>query len=212
MMLRAGVMAGWMALAVAPAAAPDVAATVRGLEQRYNRATTLRAAFEQRHLVAGRARRIESGILVLRKPGRMRWQYERPAGKLFVCDGKWVWLWSPDAQQVERARLKEADDFRAPLAFLLGRLDLRKTFGAFELEREGGEVRLSAWPRNDRMPFTRVDFWLGAEFEIRRLVIHQIDATAMEFRFTGEELNAAVRDSAFRFEPPPGVPVVEAER
>ncbi len=208
MMFSAGVLAGWMALA--PAA--DVAGVVRGLEQRYNRATTLRAAFEQRHVVAGRPRRIESGILVLRKPGRMRWEYERPAGKLFVCDGKWVWLWSPEAQQVERARLKEADDFRAPLAFLLGRLDLRKTFGTFEVEREGEGVRLSAWPRNDRMPFTRVDFWLGAEFEIRRLVIHQIDATAMEFRFTGEQLNAAVPNSAFQFEPPPGVPVVEAER
>jgi outer membrane lipoprotein carrier protein len=210
MILRVCLLAISMAL-VSPAA-PDVAAVVRALEQRYNRAATLRAAFEQRHLVAGRPRRIESGILVMRKPGRMRWEYERPAGKLFVCDGKWVWLWSPEAQQVERARLKEAEDFRAPLAFLLGRLDLRRTFSTFEAQQEGEEIRLSAWPRNDRLPFTRVDFWLGDGFEIRRLVIHQIDATAMEFRFDGEQLNLAIPESLFRFQPPPGVPVVEAGR
>jgi outer membrane lipoprotein carrier protein len=207
-MLRA-----WLSGAVlcVTAAAADVAAVVKGLEQRYNRASTLQARFEQIHLVAGRPRRVESGTLTLRKPGRMRWEYDRPPGKLFVCDGRWVWLYSPGAQQVERARLKEADDFRAPLAFLIGRLDLRRTFSTFELEEQDSGVRLSAWPKNDRMPFTRVDFFLNRDFGIERLVIHQVDATAMEFRFSGERLNVPVDDSAFRFQPPSGVPVVDTE-
>ncbi len=205
-------MALWAALAAAQTPVADVAAVVRGMEQRYNRAATLRAQFEQRHLVQGRPRRVESGTLVLRKPGRMRWEYDRPAGKLFVSDGKWVWLYSPGAEQVERARLKEADDFRAPLAFLLGRLDLRRTFGTFELEQADGEIRLTASPKSDRMPFTRVEFQLGPDFAIRRLVIHQLDATAMEFLFTGEQLNVAVAEAAFRFQPPPGLPVVETEQ
>lgn len=196
---------------VAGAAGADVAAVIRGVEQRYNRAVTLRASFEQKHLAAGRPRRIESGTLILRKPGRMRWEYSQPAGKLFVCDGRWVWLYSPGAQQVERARLKEADDFRAPLAFLLGRLDLRRTFATFELEQQADLMRLSAWPKSNRMPFTRVDFFLTAGFGIRRLVIHQVDVTAMEFTFSGEQLNVQVQDVSFRFQPPPGIPVVEAE-
>ncbi len=200
-----------VALLAAGAAGADLAAVIRGVEQRYNRAVTLRASFEQKHLAAGRPRRIESGTLILRKPGRMRWEYSQPAGKLFVCDGTWVWLYSPGAQQVERARLKEADDFRAPLAFLLGRLDLRRTFATFELEEQADLMRLSAWPKSNRAPFTRVDFFLSAEHGIRRLVIHQVDATAMEFTFSGEQLNVRVQDVAFRFQPPPGIPVVDAE-
>lgn len=199
-------------LAVTAAAlGADVATVIRGVEQRYNRASTLRASFEQKQLVAGRPRRIESGTLILRKPGRMRWDYSQPSGKLFLCDGKWVWLYSPGAQQVERARLKEADDFRAPLAFLLGRLDLRRTFATFELEEKSGMTRLSAWPKSSRMPFTRVDFFLTAEFRIERLIIHQADETAMEFTFSGEQLNLPIPESAFRFQPPPGIPVVEAD-
>lgn len=208
-MIARAVLASLAMAAAAPGA--DVATVIRGLEQRYNRAATLRASFEQKHLVAGRPRRVESGTLVLRKPGRMRWDYSQPAGKLFLCDGKWVWLYSPGAQQVERARLKEADDFRAPLAFLLGRLDLRRTFATFELEEKDGVVRLSAWPKNSRMPFTRVEFFLTAEFRIQRLIIHQVDETAMEFTFSGEQLNVPVQEAAFRFQAPPGIPVVEAD-
>jgi outer membrane lipoprotein carrier protein len=199
------------ALALQPAPGAGVASVIRSLEQRYNRAATLQARFEQTHLVAGRPRRVESGVLILRKPGRMRWEYDRPAGKLFVCDGTWVWLYSPGAQQVERARLKEADDFRAPLAFLLGRLDLRRTFSAFELSEQDGATLLSAWPKSNRLPFSRVDFFLGADAGIQRLVIHQLDGTAMEFRFSAEQRNVSVQDSSFRFQPPPGLPVVETE-
>lgn len=209
MILRT-VLAGAVLAAVAPGM--DVAAVVQGLERRYNRASTLQAGFEQTHLVAGRPRRVESGTLTLRKPGRMRWDYDHPAGKLFVCDGRWVWLYSPGLQQVERARLKEADDFRAPLAFLIGRLDLRRTFSTFELEAAAPRFRLSAWPKSDRMPFTRVDFFLTEEFRIDHLVIHQVDGTAMGFRFFDERLNVAVQDAAFRFQPPPGATVIDTER
>lgn len=190
----------------------ELSAVLRAVEQRYNRAVTLEADFEQRHLVDGRPRRIESGRLLLRKPGRMRWEYDRPAGKLFVCDGRWVWLYTPGAQQVEKARLKEADDFRAPLAFLLGRLDFRRVFSTFELSGTAETPELRAWPKSDRAPFTRVDFTLDAQSSIRRLVVHSLDGTAMEFQFSNERLNVAVPDSAFRFVPPAGLPVVESDQ
>lgn len=193
----------------AAAGAADLAAVLRGIEQRYNRAATLEARFEQRHLVAGRPRRVESGRLVLRKPGRMRWEYAQPPGKLFLCDGRWVWLYSPAMQQVERARLKDSEDFRAPLAFLLGRLDMRRHFGTFELSEQADLLELRAWPKSDRAPFTRVDFTLDPQFSIRRLIVHSPDGAAMEFLFSEERLNVAVPESAFRFVPPPGTPVVE---
>jgi outer membrane lipoprotein carrier protein len=193
------------------AAAADLGTVLRGVEQRYNRAATLEADFVQRHLVNGRPRRVESGRLMLRKPGRMRWEYAQPPGKLFVCDGKWVWFYSPATGQVERARLKEADDFRAPLAFLLGRLDFRKLFGTLEAAATGEGTEIRAWPKSARAPFTRVEFTIGADFRIQRLVISSVDGTAMEFLFANEGLNRPVPDSAFRFEAPPGAPVIDTE-
>ena len=80
----------------------------------------------------GRPRKSESGELTLRKPGRMRWDYTAPAGKLFLSDGKQVYLYTPDSNRVERMPLKESDDMRAPLAFLLGKLDFAKEFRDFQ--------------------------------------------------------------------------------
>ncbi len=67
-------------------------------------------------------------MLMLRKPGRMRWDYSQPTGKLFVSDGKFLWLYTPAENRVEKMKLQETDDMRAPLAFLLGKLHFDKEF------------------------------------------------------------------------------------
>jgi len=202
-------LAALAALAVS-AQARDLQELLRSVEQRYNKASTLQAQFEQRYLAQGRPRRAESGTLSLRKPGRMRWQYAVPAGKLFICDGKWIWFYSPAENRAERAPLKEADDFRAPLAFLLGRLDFRRTFADFELREAGGESVVIALPKSDRLPYTRVEFTITPQNVIRRLLVSGIDGADMEFLFTAERLNVPVSDSAFRFAPPAGAEVVDA--
>jgi outer membrane lipoprotein carrier protein len=83
------------AATLAGADAVDLARLLRGVEDRYNSVRTLELAFEQTYIAPNRARRVESGSLRLRKPGRMRWEYTRPDGKLFVSDGSDYWYYSP---------------------------------------------------------------------------------------------------------------------
>ena len=82
----------WVSLACLPMQAADVnlQALLKGIEQRYNRAKTLQVQFSEAYSVGGQARKSESGELTLRKPGRMRWDYAAPPGKLFLSDGKQV--------------------------------------------------------------------------------------------------------------------------
>src|ERR1700743_3386703 len=82
-------------LGVAPlhAADTDLNALLKGIEHRYNSAKTLQVHFVESYSVQVRARKSESGQLTLRKPGRMRWDYSEPMGKLFVSDGKDVYLY-----------------------------------------------------------------------------------------------------------------------
>src|SRR5882724_7689747 len=61
---------------------------LKSVETRYNKAKTLQVLFKEDYTPPGRARRTESGILLLRKPGKMRWDYTQPQGKLVVSDGK----------------------------------------------------------------------------------------------------------------------------
>jgi len=141
----------------------------------------------------------------------MRWDYATPAGKLFLSDGKTLWYASPATRKVERAPMKTADDFRTPLAFLLGKLNFKKTFRDFELRESGTESTVTAIPKSDRAPYSKVEFTVSASNEITRLLVTSMDETVMEFRFSGEKLNPSLGAELFRYTAPPGVEVVEVK-
>ncbi len=183
---------------------------LRGVEERYNRARTLEVSFEQSYRGQGRAWRPERGKLWLRKPGKMRWEYSEPAGKLFVTDGRYAWLYTPASGEVERTRLKETEDLRAPLAFLLGRLDFQRDFKRFVWRKEGDEAWVVAEPRSDRLVYSRVEFCVDRQHRIRQVRIEGQDRSVMEFRFENERLNPPLEEALFQFRPPPGVRVIES--
>jgi len=70
-------------------------ALLKSVEARYNHANSLQVLFREDYTPVGHARKQESGMLLLRKPGRMRWEYTAPKGKLIVCDGKNMWMYTP---------------------------------------------------------------------------------------------------------------------
>jgi len=183
----------------------------KGVERRYNGARSLSAHFDQRYHAPGRLPRAESGELVLRKPARMRWDYSAPAGKTFVSDGKSIWFYSPTEKKVERSPLKASEDLRAPLAFLLGKLDFHREFGDLTMQQSGSDIVIAALPKSGRLPYRRVDFTITPDNQIRRVVVTGQDQSVMDFTFSGEKLNGPVAESAFRFVAPAGIPVVNVE-
>lgn len=198
------------ALLLLPLEARDLREVLKSVEQRYNKAQSLEVQFNQQFTSQGR-RRDESGKLSLRKPGRMRWEYSKPAGKLFVSDGKSVWFYSPATGRAQKSRLKDSEDFRAPLAFLLGKLDFSRDFRDYAMTETSDGAVVKALPKNDRMPYTSVEFTVSPANEIRRLVVTGSDASIVEFNFSGERVNAPVKDTAFRFIAPEGAEIVEVE-
>ncbi len=206
-------LALWVSLACLPllAADADLNTVLKGVEQHYNRAKTLQVHFTESYTVQGRARKSESGELTLRKPGRMRWDYSTPTGKLFVSDGKDVYLYTPDAHRVEKTKLKASDDMRAPLAFLLGKLDFAKDFRDFEIKPEGGNSVITAKAKTDKLPYEKIQMLVTPDFQIQRLVIDAQDQSTLTFQLDGEKLNPAVDDAQFQFHMPAGATLVDAE-
>jgi outer membrane lipoprotein carrier protein len=193
------------------AADVDLNALLKGIEQRYNRAKTLQVHFVESYSVQGQARKSESGELTLRKPGRMRWDYSAPSGKLFVSDGKDVYLYTPDAHRVEKAKLKASEDMRAPLAFLLGKLDFAKDFRDFEVKPDGANYLVTAKTKNDKLPYEKVQMLIAPDDQIQRLIVNGQDLAILTFQFDGEKLNPPVDDALFKFQMPAGATLVDAE-
>lgn len=201
----------WAILACTPAlaATADLPSLLKQVEKRYNSARTLQVSFEQTHKAQGRTR-TESGDLTLRKPGRMRWAYTRPEGKLFVSDGKSVYFYSPETNRAEKMKLKETDDMRAPMAFLLGRLEFSRDFDRFVSRPEGDATFVTASPKSDKMPYREVSFLVGPDARIQRLIVTGQDSSVLDFTFTGEKVNPPVNDQSFRFQLPKGAEFVDS--
>ena len=195
---------------LAAATEPDIGHLLTEVERHYNRAQTLSVYFTETYSIAGRKHRPESGQLLLRKPGRMRWIYSEPAGKLFVSDGHNVYLYTADDNRVEQSKLKASEDMRAPLAFLLGKLDMKKEFRGFEIKPAPNGTYLVAEAKNDRVPYGKVQMLIGQASEIKDLIVNGRDGSVLHFSFRDEAVNPAIADAEFHFVPPPGADVVQA--
>jgi outer membrane lipoprotein carrier protein len=208
-----GALAGCLfsiACMVASAAdAVDIDRTLKGIEDRYNRTQTLQLGFTETYHLQGRAR-VEKGELFLRKPGRMRWQYTAPPGKLFVSDGKFMYSYAPQENRAEKMKLKEADDLRAPLAFLLGKLHFADDFREFRAHPEDGGIYITAIPKSDKLPYTEVSFLAAPDSTIRRLAVKGQDNSVLEFAFDNERKDPPIQDSLFQFQTPPGAEFIDS--
>jgi outer membrane lipoprotein carrier protein len=186
-------------------------ARLRAVEEHYNRARSLQVDFEQRYLVHGRGKRIESGRLSAQKPRRMLWQYRDPDGKFFLTDGKKAYLYSPRLNRVERCELKDTADLRAPVAFLLGKLSFRRDFEDLQFRQTPDGFEVTGFPKRENLQAEKVVLLLSDKNEILRLAITEIDTSVREFVFSNERMNVAFAESVFRFLQPPGVEVVDVK-
>ena len=199
-----------MAVVSAFAAEPKLDALLHDVETRYNRAKTLQVLFREDYTRPSESRRTESGILMLRKPGRMRWTYSEPKGKLFISDGKFLWLYTAAENRAERMKLQESDDMRAPLAFLLGRLNFEKEFRNLQARPEGANTRIIAEPKTDNLPYSLVEFVVRPDASILEVKVTSFDKSILQFTFDQERMNPPLDNKQFQFQLPKGAELVEA--
>jgi outer membrane lipoprotein carrier protein len=183
---------------------------LKGVEARYNKAQTLQVLFSEQYTPPGKARRTESGLLMLRKPKKMRWAYSQPPGKLFVSDGKLLWLYTPDENRVERMKFQESDDMRAPLAFLLGKLNFDKEFRNIQSKIEGADTRIIAEPKTDNLPYSAVEFLVGQDSHIKEVKVTGFDRSILHFTFDQERIDPQLDSKLFQFSMPKGAELVES--
>jgi outer membrane lipoprotein carrier protein len=189
--------------------APDAHTMAQRVDQHYNKLHSLKAWFTESYDGLG-VKRSESGTLLMEKPGRMRWDYSSPAGKLFLLDGKYAWFYANGDPHVQRMKVKDLDDLRSPLRFLLGHTQLEKEFNQLTLKpAANGEFSLTGVPKGQENRIAHVTLTVRPDGAITGIETEENDGVTTRFSFTSEVANAPVPSGVFKFVPPPGVPVVD---
>jgi len=193
------------ASAYAQVTATTLAKTV---DAHYNHLTSLQAHYTERYQGLG-LDRSETGTLTLRKPGRMRWVYDSPAGKLFLLDGNSAITYTPGDAQATRIPQKQLDDLRSPLRFLLGHTELAKELDNLTLTiLDGHTYTLSGTPKGMEQRLHSLSLTVDPTGLIHAMRIEDTDGATTTFTFTAMHENIPTTPADFTFLPPPGVAIV----
>jgi outer membrane lipoprotein carrier protein len=203
------------ASASGPSDQKDLDVALEGLQRKYSQVRDLRMEFIQSYKSPRRAAKTETGTLVLKRPGLMRWEYKTPIEKLFVSNGKTVFFYLPQEKQVQKTKVKESRDQRIPFLFLLGKGNLKRDFSKVEWAQErpffqGNRVIL-AYPKKGIDEFARILMEFSPQtFQLQRVTVFDVDGTMSEFVFTNIQQDLGTAAGIFDFKTPPGTEVIES--
>jgi|ERR1700678_1439475 outer membrane lipoprotein carrier protein len=188
--------------------AQDGDVVIRKVDEHYNHLNSLRAHYTERYSGMGMDR-TEEGTLLLKKPGRMRWSYASPVGKVFVLDGTFAWFYTPGDAQASRVPAKQLDDLRSPLRFLLGHTQLSKELDNLTVTPDSSGFRITGVPKGMAQRVKLLSLGVTATGTIERMRLEEVDGAVTEFVFSDIMENVPVKDRDFAFIPPDGVTVVQ---
>jgi outer membrane lipoprotein carrier protein len=208
---RVSLLGALCVLGVKLFAAPVQAAPAQdALQQFVDRVQTLSARFEQvQKDERGEVLQASSGQLLLAKPGKFRWNYEKPYEQLMVCDGKTLWLYDPDLAQATR-RPAGPSLQGTPAQLLTDRAALERHFRIEDAGTEAGARRLRLLPKAADGDFKSVQLWLKDGVPQRMRFNDQLGGVS-DVSFSEIRTNIPLDPAQFRFEPPKGVEIIRAD-
>jgi outer membrane lipoprotein carrier protein len=190
-------------LAAAPAPAPDQAADLARKVQAYYEATRdLEAKFQQTYTYAGFGRRqVSSGTLRVKKPGMMRWDYEKPTAKTIAVKGARLVQYEPEEKQAYVDEKFDASAMSAAVTFLLGKGDLAREFDLST--GEGGTLVLR--PKEPDPRVESIALTVGPSGEVTATRVTDGAGNVNEVKLTAVRRNPGIPESAFEVKLPKDV-------
>ncbi len=196
-------MTALLAVLVASAALPAVPAGSQGpsaaalaarVQGYYERTRDLEASFVQTYTYAGFGRRqVSSGTLKVKKPGMMRWDYDKPARKTIAVKGSRLVQWEPEENQAYVDEKFDASAMSAAVTFLLGKGDLAREFdlsvddvGALVLRPKAPDPRVES-----------IALTVAEDGAVTATRVVDGSGNVNELKFTATRRNPGLPDSAF---------------
>ena len=188
-------------------------AVARNLQSKYDGIKDFSADFV--HTYRGgvlKQQATERGRLLVRKPGKMRWEYTAPEKKLFISDGRKIYSYIPQDRQVVVSTMPQDDDAPTPALFLTGKGNIVRDFAvAFEnvAEAQPGSLALKLTPRKREPAYDSLTLVVDPQsLSLRMLITVDTQGGRSAFSFSNLKENVGLADNQFVFQMPRNVDVV----
>jgi outer membrane lipoprotein carrier protein len=217
MVLRvlAAFVAIWISVGAQPRAVePTAQQLAQALQRKYDGIKDFSADFVHKYRGGVLKKELtETGRLLVKKPGKMRWEYKAPEPKLFVSDGVKMYSYIPQDKQVFVNSIPPGDQLGTPTMFLTGKGNLTRDFMASLVPPQAGAAAgtraLKLVPKSPQRDYD----WLIVEvapdsLALRGLVTVDAQGGQSSFSFGNLKENTGLADKEFTFTIPRGVDVV----
>jgi len=176
------------------------------LEKFLSKTRTLQADFNQTlRTHDGEVLQQSEGQFYLNRPGKFRWNYSAPYEQIIVSDGKRIWIYDVDLQQVT-VQKQQAGLPTTPMALLEDSFKLHQSFHVSPLDEHQGVYRLKLVSKTKESDFGEIVVGLD-ESGLRFMQLHDQFEQVTDIVFSNIDTNTKLANDIFEFIPPEGVDV-----
>lgn len=192
-----------------PQEPPATRELARAVQAYYERTQGFEASFVQtyRYAAGGRSQ-VSRGTLKVKKPGRMRWDYQTPERKTVTVASSRLVQWEPEANQVYVDEHFDATAMSAAVTFLLGQGNLEREFHL----SSAGPGLLVLKPRKPDARVESVTLTVGPEGQVTATRVEDAQGNVNLIELRDVRRNARLLDRDFEVQIPPGAHRVTAPR
>ena len=154
---------------------------------------------------------IATGKMYVKRPGMMRWEYEKPEKQVVITDGENLWIYRPGENQVMVGKAPEFFGAGKGATFLSDIRIIRRNFSVSIAKDKDGYVVLDLLPKQKKADVARIYISISKkDYEISRIGINNSygDETIIDLI---ESQFVASPDSAFSFKMPKGAEVIKID-
>lgn len=184
---------------------------VAKIQEQYENNEDFQANFHQESFLKSLKRKQEvEGVVYFKKPGKMRWIYQKPTKQEIISDGQNLWNYRPEEKQVIVSPMSQAFQSKAPQTFLAGLGNLKKDFQARFLKdpSAGADYSLEFIPIENQGSLEKLFLVVEkGSFKISQAKIQDAMGNVTTINFSKVKFNNKLADTLFYFTPPPGIEV-----
>jgi outer membrane lipoprotein carrier protein len=147
-----------------------------------------------------------TGTMQFSRPGKFRWEYDKPYEQTIVGDGEKLWIYDKDLNQVTVRKLDSALG-SSPAALLAGSNAIEKSYTLTNLGNQEGLDWLEAVPKTKDTAFERIRLGFSKK-GLEAMELHDQFGQVTVIKFADVERNLKLSPKIFEFAPPKGADVI----
>jgi outer membrane lipoprotein carrier protein len=211
--ILAGLIGAAIAFSAPPARgqAPSLEGIVAKVQEQYDARADFKASFVQESMVKSLGKKqVSEGTVYFKKPGKMRWNYQKPFKQEIISDGRTLWNYRAEDKQVMVGQMSQAVQGRVPSTFLAGLGNLQRDFQARWVKEPSPKepYSLELAPQEVQGSLEKLFLLVDREnYQILQARIQDLMGNTTQISFSKIQFDNRLPDSLFTFTPPKGVEV-----